>query len=226
MYAPSAFKPHHAVSVAFAAARGFGLVVTCDRGRPVASLLPFHLAETRKALRATFHVAKVNPLAELAAKGGDWLIAITGADAYVSPDWYASADQVPTWLYETVQLSGPVHLVPPEHLASHLDRMTAPFEASFATKIPWTSEQLSPARRDVLLKAIIGIEMTVETVAGSFKLNQNKSDADQVAVVQALTRQADPAAQAIAARMAAQRPHLPYKPLACAPPQYEPLAHD
>ena len=39
MYAQPAFNVHRAVSLAFAAARGFGLVVACDRGRPVASLL-------------------------------------------------------------------------------------------------------------------------------------------------------------------------------------------
>jgi transcriptional regulator len=211
MYAQSAFKPHRAVSVAFAAARGFGLVVACDGGRPVSSLLPFHLAETPgKALRATFHVAKGNPLARLAEKGGTWLIAAAGADAYVSPDWYASRGQVPTWLYETVQLAGPVHCVPSEHLASHLERLAAAFETWHAPKPPWTSEQVAPARREALMNAIVGIEMMVETVEGSFKLNQNKSDADHAAVVRALAGQVDPAARAIAERMAAQRPHLAY----------------
>jgi transcriptional regulator len=215
MYARPASQPHHAVSLAFAAARGFGLIVACDRGRPVASLLPFHLAEADgKALRATFHVAKGNPLADLAARGGTWLIVVAGADAYVSPDWYASRDQVPTWLYETVQLSGPVHLVPAEHVANHLDRLAAAFEAWQAPKIPWTAEKVTPARRDALMQAIVGIEMTVESVTGSFKLNQQKSDADHAAVVRALARQADPASRAISARMAAQRPHLPYDPLA------------
>ena len=36
MYTPPAFNPHRAVSLAFAAARGFGLVVACDSGRPLA----------------------------------------------------------------------------------------------------------------------------------------------------------------------------------------------
>jgi transcriptional regulator len=47
-----------------------------------------------------FHVARANPLGSMAEKGGTWLVAVQGHDAYVSPDWYASADQVPTWLYE------------------------------------------------------------------------------------------------------------------------------
>jgi transcriptional regulator len=54
------------------------------------------------------------------------------------------------------------------------------------------------------------VEMTVETIAGNFKLNQHKSDADHVAVASVLARQDDPAAQAIASRMIAFRPHLDY----------------
>jgi transcriptional regulator len=105
MYAHPAFKIHHAVGLAFAAARGFGHVIACEGGRPVAALLPFHVMEANGRLpRVQFHVARPNPLAHLATKGGPWLIAVAGDDAYVSPHWYASAEQVPTWLYEAVQL--------------------------------------------------------------------------------------------------------------------------
>lgn len=212
MYAQNAFKAHQAVAMAFAAARGFGLVVACDRGRPVASLLPYSVVEADGEVpRVRFHVARVNPLAELAAKAGSWLIAVSGADTYVSPDWYARDDQVPTWLYEMVQLSGPVRLVPHEHTADHLDRLAAQFEAALTPKPPWSIGQVSPRRRDVLMNAIVAIEMVVETVEASFKLNQNKSDADHVGVVQALRARADPAGQAIAERMIALRPHLTYE---------------
>jgi len=128
MYAPPAFETDRAVALAFAAARGFGLVIASDGGRPVASLLPFHVSEADGGLpRVQFHVARGNPLVDLAAKGGTWLIAVAGADTYVSPDWYVSPDQVPTWLYETVQLSGPVHIVPPDHTPAHLERLAAKF---------------------------------------------------------------------------------------------------
>ena len=126
MYAPPAFETDRAVALAFAAARGFGLVIASDGGRPVASLLPFHVSEANGGLpRVQFHVARGNPFVDLAAKGGTWLIAVAGADTYVSPDWYVSPDQVPTWLYETVQLSGPVHIVPPDHTPAHLERAYA-----------------------------------------------------------------------------------------------------
>jgi transcriptional regulator len=212
MYIPSAFKVHHALALAFAAARGFGLFVACDSGHPVAATLPFRLIEADgKAPRVAFHVARGNPLAALAAKGANWLLAVQGADAYVSADWYASRDQVPTWLYETVQLSGPVHVVPATHAPAHLDALTARFELPLAPKPAWSSDRVAPQRLEKLTQAIVAIEMLVETVEGKFKLNQHKADADHVAVAAALSRQDDPNARAIAARMVALRPHLLYE---------------
>jgi transcriptional regulator len=212
MYIPSAFKVHPALALAFAGARDFGLVIACDGGRPVAATLPFRLIEADgKSPRVAFHVARANPLAELAAKGGNWLLAVQGADAYVSADWYASRDQVPTWLYETVQLGGPVHVMPAAHAVEHLDALTARFELPLAPKPAWSSGRVEPPRLNKMLQAIVAIEMLVETVAGKFKLNQHKDDADHVAVVNALGRQDDPGAQAIAARMVALRPHLLYE---------------
>ena len=169
MYVHPAFKIHHAVGLAFAAARGFGHVIACEGGRPVAALLPFHVMEANGRLpRVQFHVARPNPLAHLATKGGPWLIAVAGDDAYVSPHWYASAEQVPTWLYETVQLCGPVHVVPTSHTADHLDRLVAQFESALAPKPPWVADgTLSSQRRATLMESIVAIEMTVETVDGS-----------------------------------------------------------
>src|SRR5207245_8846448 len=130
--------------------------------------------------------------------------------AYVSPHWSASAEQVPTWLYETVQLSGPVHVVPTSHAADHLDRLVAQFEAALAPEPPWVADgMLSSQRRATLMESIVAIEMTVETVEGSFKLNQHKADADAVAVVRALRAPDRPPARAIAAPLAPMRPHVP-----------------
>ena len=211
MYAQPSFKVHPAAALAFAAARGFGLVVTCDGGRPVASPLPFRVVEADgKVPKLEFHVARGNPLGTIAEKGGTWLVAVQGHDTYISPDWYASRDQVPTWLYEAVHLSGPVRVVPAEHTQGHVERLSDTFEAWLAPKPIWKLGKVPERRREMLLKAITGIEMTVETIEGSFKLNQHKSDEDQVAIVNALARQSDPSAQELSKRMRALRPHLDY----------------
>ncbi len=211
MYVHPAFRIDRAQSLAFAAARGFGLVVACDSGQPAASPLPFQLDYANDGTpRLGFHVARNNPLAGLAAKGGNWLVAVMGADAYVSPDWYASHDQVPTWLYETVHLGGPVRVLGAHAQRAHLDALGEKFESWLAPKPQWTADKVAPGRRQALMKGIVGIEMMVETVEGSFKLNQHKSDVDHVAVARALARQEDSNARTIAARMIALRSHLDY----------------
>src|ERR1044072_7195999 len=206
-----AFKLHPATSLAFAAARGFGLVIASDGGRPVASPLPFRLIEQDgKVPKLEFHVARNNPLGAIAEKGGAWLVAVQGHDAYVSPDWYAIKDQVPTWLYESVHLSGPVRLIPSDHTQAHTEALSAKFEGWIEGKEPWLIDKVADKRREMLLKGIIAVEMTVETIEGNSKLNQHKGDEDHVAIKPALAAHDDPSAQAIATRMVAMRPHLDY----------------
>src|ERR1700712_3329112 len=109
MYTPPMFKPDRAASLAFAQARGFGLVCAWDGAKPIASPLPFFLSFADDGTpHAAFHVARHNPLVKLAGATGAWLLAVNGPDAYVSPDWYVSPDQVPTWLYQAVHLMGTV----------------------------------------------------------------------------------------------------------------------
>jgi transcriptional regulator len=133
---------------------------------------------------------------------------VNGADAYVSADWYASPDQVPTWLYQAVHLTGTVRMLSDRELGPHLDALSARFESSLAPKPSWTSSKLTSGRLDAMKKAIIGLVMCVEEIEGSFKLNQRKSDIDHVAVALALACQPEAAAQVLATEMRALRPQL------------------
>jgi transcriptional regulator len=137
-------------------------------------------------------------------------MAVNGADAYISPDWYASPDQVPTWLYQAVHLTGTVRKESDDELGRHLDALSAKFENWLAPKPPWLSSKMTAGRLDAMKKAIVGLVMTVEAVEGSFKLNQHKSDVDHTAVADALALQSDAAARVIAEQMVALRPQLNY----------------
>ncbi|NEU95116.1 FMN-binding negative transcriptional regulator [Bradyrhizobium uaiense] len=206
MYTPPVFKPDRAASLAFAEARGFGMACAWDGGKPIASVLPFYLTYAADGTpRALFHVARHNPLVKLVG-GAPWLLAVNGADAYVSADWYVSPDQVPTWLYQAVHLTGSVRTLSDEELAVQIDTLSAKFEDRLLPKPPWTSGKMTAPRLDAMKKAIVGFEMTVEEVEGSFKLNQHKSEADFAAVGNTLALQADSGARDIAALMREVRP--------------------
>jgi transcriptional regulator len=203
------FRTDRGASLGFAQARGFGTLCAWDGSKPIASSVPFVLTSADDGTPfAAFHVARGNRLASLADSTSSWLLGVNGADAYVSPDWYLSPDQVPTWLYQAVHLTGPVRKMSDSELGPHLDMLSAKFESWLAPKPPWTSSKMTAARLDTLKKAIVGMVMTVEEIEGSFKLNQHKSDADHVAVADALALQADAGAQQLARTMRTLRPQL------------------
>jgi transcriptional regulator len=207
MYTPPLFKQDRAASVSYAEERGFGMVCAWNGARPIASSLPFYLSHPEDGpLRALFHVARGNPLAKLADGKTPWLLAASGPDAYVSADWYVSADQVPTWLYQSVHLTGPVRVLSEEQLAVQVDALSAKFENWLSPKKPWTAAKMAPSRLEAMRKAIVGLVMTVEEVEGSFKLNQHKAEADYAAVAGALAERTDTGSQQIADLMRKARP--------------------
>jgi transcriptional regulator len=207
MYTPPMFKSDRAAGLAFAEARGFGTACAWDGSKPIASALPFYLSYAADGTpHAAFHVARHNPLVKLADGTSSWLLAANGADAYVSADWYVSPDQVPTWLYQAVHLTGPVRMLSDDELAVQIDTLSAKYENWLLPKTPWTSAKMTAPRLEALKKMIVGLVMTVEEVEGSFKLNQHKSEADYTAVANALASQRDAGSQQIAGLMREVRP--------------------
>jgi transcriptional regulator len=211
MYVPPKFQPDRAACLAFAQARGFGTVCAWDGGKPVAATVPFVIDFSSNGTPLlSFHVARANPIWQLGNGRATWLMAVNGPDAYVSADWYASPDQVPTWLYQSVHLTGSAATMSGGELTGHLDALSAEFEAALAPKPAWSVAAMPAGRREMMKQAIVGVMMSVEKIEGSFKLNQHKSDADHLAVAGALAQQPDPAAQALAKQMVALRPQLDY----------------
>jgi transcriptional regulator len=209
MYTPPFFKQDRAASLSFAEARGFGTVCAWNGTRPIASLLPFYLSHAGDGTaEVLFHLARHNPLIKFADSTTSWLLAVNGPDAYVSADWYVSPDQVPTWLYQSVHLTGTVRRLSDDELAVQIDTLSAKFENWLVPKKPWTSTKMTPARLEAMKKAIVGLAMTVEEVEGSFKLNQHKSEADYAAVAGALERRTDTGSQQIADLMRQARPQV------------------
>ena len=207
MYVPRPFQPDRSACLAFAAVRGFGTLCAWDGRKPIASAVPFCLEYGANGTpQLAFHLARQNPLVKLADAAASWVMAVNGPDAYVSADWYASPDQVPTWLYQAVHLTGPVRALCGHELGPHLDALSSKYEGWLAPKPPWTTAKMTAGRLDAMKKAIVGFVMVVDEVEGSFKLNQHKSDADHEAISTALSHQSHAGAQDIAFQMQAMRP--------------------
>lgn len=162
-------------ALAFALSRGFGaLTAAAPEGAPLMSHIPFCLDEEGVALE--FHLVRSNPLARLLAEGErPVLMAVSGPDGYVSPDWYQiGPDQAPTWNYVAVHLRGAARLAPAERLRDHLDRLSAAFEERLRPKPPWSTAKMSETAYQRMARMIVPARMTIESVESTWKLGQNK----------------------------------------------------
>ena len=176
---PSFRKTETAEALRIAAARGFGMLsVNGDTG-PLGAHIPFEIVEEAGGgVSVRIHLARSNAIAR-AGLPLPALLAVSGPDAYVSPDWYDAADQVPTWNYVAVHLRGILHPEPPEALLPHLARVSAAFEAKLAPKPAWTMDKMTDAAMERLIRMILPFRLEVTQVESTVKLNQNKTEAQR-----------------------------------------------
>lgn len=174
-------------------------LITLDGGQPVADEIPFLLDAERGVLLG--HVARNNPLWQRHPHETPALAVFRGPQAYVSPNWYPSkavhGKHVPTWNYIVVQASGPLRPIEaPDALRALLERLTRRHEDGQAQ--PWS---LSDAPADYvaqMLQAIVGIEISIDTLVGKWKCSQNRSADDRYGVVQGLRADDNASARGLA----------------------------
>jgi transcriptional regulator len=187
MHPAAIFKVEdEAVLLAHLAAHAFMTLAAAPDGRPRLAHAPVVVRRLAGGLALDFHLSRGNALAPFLATGFRGVVVSLEADAYVSPDWYESADQVPTWNYVSVEAEGPIAALDDAGLVALLDDLSAQEEAKLAPKPPWTREKMSPGRFEAMTRAIIGARLNVERLQGVTKLSQNKSEADRAGVIAAL----------------------------------------
>ena len=177
--------------LAFIAAHPFVTIAAAVRGRPLVAQSPVVIRRLdgiggEGEIALDFHLSRNNVLAQHVVQGFRAVVLATGPDAYVSPDWYAGADQVPTWNYLSVEAEGSVAVLDDEELVALLDDLSAQEEARLLPKPPWTRAKMTPGRFEAMTRAIIGARLIVDRLEGTFKLSQNKGEADRAGVVAAL----------------------------------------
>lgn len=133
-----------------------------------------------------FHVAERNRAASVLPEARA-LLSCLGANAYISPDWYGTADQVPTWNYLAVEAEGLLRMIDRHELVEHLDGLSALQEARLAPKKQWTRAKMRPDLFERMTAGTIGFEMKIEALRGTRKLAQHKSLAEIEGVTEGLT---------------------------------------
>ncbi len=188
MYAPAAFKIDDAdAAFNFVDRNGFATLIAVDGERPVISQLPMLADRARFVLRG--HLARANPHAAL-IDGRRQTAVFHGPDAYVSPDWYRDAEQVPTWNYSTVQIEGVTRVLANAsdvdallgELSDHHERR----RHDLADGRLWKLSKLPVSKLEMMRQAIVAFEIDIEAMAYKAKLSQNKDAADFANVMKKL----------------------------------------
>lgn len=121
---------------------------------------------------------------------GEALAIIQGADAYVSPSWYASKAEhgrvVPTWNYTTAHVYGRLVIHDdPAWLERQVRRLTGVHEGEF--EHPWSVDDAPERFIAGQLRAIVGVELVITRIEAKAKLSQNRPEADIDGVVAGLS---------------------------------------
>ena len=206
MYVPrfNAVQDETEIRAMVAATRTAWFVTVGPNGVPAATLLP--IMWQRDTVIA--HMAKGNPQWREIKPEAAALLIVAGPEAYISPSWYATKAEhgkvVPTWNYSAVHLTGTVRVhEDPEWLRTAVTELTNLHE--HGREHPWQPTD-APARYvEGQLRGIVGLEVTITRVDGKAKLSQNRSDADQEGVIDALLNEPFPGAVEVAAAMSRTR---------------------
>lgn len=206
MYAPAQFREERR-DVLVAAMRDIQLaaIVSAADGDFVATHVPVVVREDGARLLLETHVSRQNDHWKRA--GTRALAIFQGPQAYVHPGWYESKRQhgkvVPTWTYVMIHARGMLECFDGEaELIEHVSRLTNRNEA--LREQPWAVSDAPERYIQTMIRGIVGLRLLVETLDGSWKLNQHKSDEDRAGVMDGLGQEADETARKVSELMRAR----------------------
>ena len=197
MYIPPAnAESNEDTLFAFLAAHPLGALITRSSGGQLfATHLPW-LVDRDRGNHGMLegHIARANSHHELTGLDAterctEALVIFSGPDAYISPSWYPSKHEhgkvVPTWNYIAVHVYGTVRFTSDRaFLGRHLERLVATHEGR--RPVPWKISDAPPDYIERQMKAIVGVELSIQRIEGKWKMSQNRPAADIDGVVQNL----------------------------------------
>lgn len=135
------------------------------------------------------HVSRANSIWQKVRDGAEVLAIFQGAHHYVTPSWYPSkrthGKVVPTWNYVVVHVRGRLTW---HHdgrwIRALLNKTTDALERN--RKVPW---RVSDAPEDFVerqVRAVVGFQVSIDSMIGKWKLSQNRNDEDYAGVLAGL----------------------------------------
>ena len=175
-------------------------------GDIVVNHIPFLLHKDRGEMGTLVgHVARANDIWQGFSTERDSVVIFQGAQTYTSPNWYPSKHEhgkaVPTWCYMVAHAHGiPKKVEDPEWLLRHVSELSDKHEK--AQSLPWKVSDAPVEFVDMLIGGIVGIEIQITALIGKWKLDQNRSELDNLGVVSGLMSTGDQQARDVAEHIA------------------------
>lgn len=213
-YTPVAFRETDTAKLhALMAGAGLATLVTASETGPLVSHLPLLLDPAAGAMGVlTGHLARANPQWKASDLSQPVVAIFMGPDAYISPNYYPSKHDdprtVPTWNYVAVHARGRLETFDDrERLLALVTRLTERHEQRSAKPSvrPWAVSDAPADYLDRMVRAIVGVRLTIESIDGKKKLSQNRSAIDRQGVVDGLSTSTNPNERNISDLMRAGR---------------------
>ncbi|QUW20490.1 FMN-binding negative transcriptional regulator [Sporosarcina sp. Marseille-Q4063] len=196
MYIPKHFKITNVDEISgFIEKNAFGTIVTTEKGRPIATHLPFGLKKIDDDYYITGHMAYGNPQWKTFEHCDDALVMFQGPHAYISSSWYGH-EEVPTWNYQAVHVYGKASILEKDELIEDLTVMLEKYEENRDDPVLW--DKLSPGLLENQLKGIVGFKIKVKEIQAAYKLSQNRNETDYVNIIDQLQNEGSPDSKRIA----------------------------
>ncbi|NRB25967.1 FMN-binding negative transcriptional regulator [Shewanella sp.] len=190
MHIPSKFKQNDdSQLMAIMREYPFATLITNTESGVEATHLPVVFKESEGKFTILAHIARANKLWESVKDGSEILLIFNGPNCYISPNYYPtkkeSGKAVPTWNYVVVHVKGNISFInDTQWIYNMIDSLTEEHESK--QDVPWSMSDAPTTYINKMLPAIVGIEISVSSIEGQWKLSQNQPEINKLGVIQEL----------------------------------------
>ena len=178
MYSPEAFKiTDENIIEAFINNNPFAILTSENNGKIEITHLPINRLKDGKLYG---HLAKANVHSKI-DESQEVCFIFSGEHAYISPTYYETTFNVPTWNYSAVHIYGTIKYIDDNvKVWKLLNETTKIYEGKNGWQLP-QEEKFKD-----LINFIRFFEIKVTNIEAKFKFNQNKTEEDIKKVIQSL----------------------------------------
>lgn len=171
-------------------------IISSGQVYPVATHIPLELEVNESGQKALWgHVSKANPHWKIFEKNPNVLVIyLSPVHHYISSSWYKEPN-APTWNYMSVHVTGKARIITGDKLWESIRRLTAHHEK--ISENPVSLDTL-PESVKLQMNGLVGFEISIEKMEGSFKLSQNRTKEDYGNIIVQLNKSNVPQARAMA----------------------------